>query len=418
MIIAQEIKKKSVIHFLLGTIFFLLIFKITPNSYIGDQWGNVVTEVMVLIIILSFLIFSKKMFFPKNEIILLMSAIIFLSTIFSFRILFGFSSDIKEIFNLFLYLIIYIFFKNAFKLYDLNKDSLLRSFYIIIFINIILSISAYHFSFIFEIYNIIFQTTKSAVIGSDYQRFSGTFSNPNFFGIFYAITSTYLLFIFFSRNQKKIHVLITAMLSIYLVNISGSRSGMLTLIILCTVLFGIFILEFLKNKKNKSNTLLRGILLCVIIIPILTSSIYVIANSNIDFANSEIGFLNSRITDLNSSEANLMGRIQMAKIALEEFTQNPFIGVGPIEGSTDNQYAKILMESGMIIFILFIILFSYFLISNYKNYREFKTKTIKERYMLTLLITIAFLINMYGAALFSVTQLTSIYFIMLAFNEK
>ncbi|MDT0161599.1 O-antigen ligase family protein [Bacillus sp. AG4(2022)] len=410
-----SITRNKLIQSFLIVIFTLLVFKITPISVLGTQWGYTLIEILITFFLILFWIFHSNLRIKIDFISVLLLILLFMSGIFGIRSLFGYQADFKMMFNLVLYLLIYLTTFNVIRRLEIDKKKILKSMYLILYFNIILSIVAYFNPSIFEIFNIVFETTKSATAGAYYQRFSGTFANPNFFGIFYAIIGICLLYLFITRDKKKIHFLIGFILSFYLVNISGSRSGLLTFLFLLLVMV-ILILTNNFGKIKKTKFVLNIILYSGLIVITLSSVLIISDTNNLNWAMIAES-MNSRLLDSDSTKSNLMGRIEMASYAISRFTESPLIGVGPMTSSTDNQYARMLMESGVIFFGVFLLLILYILITRFRLCKNTRDGFEREIYVFTILATFALVINMFGAAIFQVTQLTSLFFFLLALNK-
>ncbi|OZQ71157.1 O-antigen ligase family protein [Paenibacillus odorifer] len=395
-------------------VFFLLVFKFNPRSYIGDQWANTLVELVIFISLIVVAVINKFSKIKVTKITVFLLTLTVVSQMLWIRIYFGNNIDYKEQFNLLLYLLFFVVIQNLIlQTQSINKSRILNKISIIIFMNIIISIAAYLNSNIFSVFNIFFETTKTAIRGNSYQRFSGTFSNPNFFGVFFAVIASCMLYNLISGTMKKIPALFFLLASLYLVNISGSRSGLITFICLGIVTI---LISFLMNRKVRYDR--NGYVVVAIFIIIFLSIILLLITSfqgSISYDN-----FNTRFFNYENIKENLMGRVNMTLDALSAFTKNPILGVGNNEmhSSIDNQYGKILMESGIIIFIIFIIFLFYLLISRFILFKKEENFAEKNIYFYTFIATIALMINMFGAALFSVTQLTTLYFFLLALNKK
>lgn len=200
---------------------------------------------------------------------------------------------------------------------------------------------------------------------------------------------------------------------IYLINISGSRSALISFVFLSVLV--LFISFFLNEKKSISLKNL-SIFFLIIASVFLTSFLLTTNLDTLTFSN-----LNTRFFNYENIKVNFVGRINMTQGALDFFVKNPLMGVGPENdaySSIDNQYGKLLMESGVLVFLLFLILLFYLLITRFRLFREEKDDLEKKVYFFTFITTVALIINMFGAAIFSVTQLTSLYFFLLALNKR
>lgn len=396
-------------------IYGLLLFKLTPISYLGAQWGNTIIEIVVFISLLVILglNFNMKLIIDKISILLIALSLVFLFT--ESRIFWGYGLNVKETFNVILYTLLYLVISNLLFNYNLNKNRIVKQFYKLLLINIFISLIAYLSPPIFEFYNTLFETSKSTTIGSSYKRFSGTFYNPNFFGIFFAIIACSFFYYAMQKKGTNILYFLGAMASVYLVNISGSRSALLTLfILLIVVLFSLnYKIVFLKLKQ-------LSIVYTIILFtatPLLIYQFFVRQNSLSKYMYPDFN-LNSRFLNKESILENYYGRLDMARNASYLFSESPIFGIGSSIESVDNQYAKILMEtglSGLTILAILLIAILYIQVKNFKFNDNIENKLIV---LASILFTVAYLFNMFGAAVFSVTQLSSLYFLILGISNS
>lgn len=404
MIINQKkVYKKMNIYLIL--VFSLLVFKITPISYIGNQWSNVFIEIIIMISIFLLWLLNQKMkfFFDRISIHLMFLNLLFIVS--GLRVFWGYFFDFKEFFNIIFYTSLYVTTRSIIKIYNIDKNDLIRNLGNVVIINSITSIFAYTNKSFFRVFSILFQTKKSSVINSAYQRFAGTFSNPNFFGIFYSIIAIYYLFIFLKINNSKKYGIVF-LVCLILVNASGSRSAVLTTILIGLILSIIIVCEF---RLNKPKLLKYSFFLFFVIL-------FLFLVVHIDFTEFYES-LNTRFFNIDNIKDNFNGRVHMVQMALVEFKKNLLFGVGTSIGSIDNQYAKVLMESGLIYFGLFIFFLINLLFLNLKNY--FKSSELEKKNIsfFLFLSEVSMIFNMFGAAIFSVTQLMALFIIILAINE-
>ncbi|WP_341348339.1 O-antigen ligase family protein [Paenibacillus sp. FSL H3-0469] len=394
-------------------IFFLMVFKFTPRSFIGDQWANTITEIFIFLSLIVMGFVNMKFRYNLNKVAWMLLTLIFLSQLLWIRLYFGFQIDVKEQFNWLLYFLLYVVIVNILKNNNLDKKRIFNCFSLIIILNIAISLLSYMNESLFNIFNVLFETSKTAIIGSTYQRFSGTFSNPNFFGVFFSVIGSFVIIKLLNEKKKKISHLLYLFVIIYLINISGSRSALISFVFLSVLV--LFISFFLNEKKSISLKNL-SIFFLIIASVFLTSFLLTTNLDTLTFSN-----LNTRFFNYENIKVNFVGRINMTQGALDFFVKNPLMGVGPENdaySSIDNQYGKLLMESGVLVFLLFLILLFYLLITRFRLFREEKDDLEKKVYFFTFITTVALIINMFGAAIFSVTQLTSLYFFLLALNKR
>lgn len=187
-------------------IFFLMVFKFTPRSFIGDQWANTITEIFIFLSLIVMGFVNMKFRYNLNKVAWMLLTLIFLSQLLWIRLYFGFQIDVKEQFNWLLYFLLYVVIVNILKNNNLDKKRIFNCFSLIIILNIAISLLSYMNESLFNIFNVLFETSKTAIIGSTYQRFSGTFSNPNFFGVFFSVIGSFVIIKLLNEKKKKFHI--------------------------------------------------------------------------------------------------------------------------------------------------------------------------------------------------------------------
>lgn len=388
-------------------IFGLLLFKLTPISYLGAQWGNTIIEIFVFASLIAVLLINYKMKLNLDKISVILISLLLVFMFTELRVFFGYDSNFKEIFNMSLYSLIYITISSLFINYNLSRTRITKSVYKLLVLNIIISLIAFISPMIFEYFNVLFETTKSTTIGSSYKRFAGTFYNPNFFGIFFSIIACSFLYYAFQKKGVHIFLIVFSIICVYFVNISGSRSALITFVILLTV-----IAIKINYKVLFSKFKIFFILSLFICIPALIYRFLLKPNNTVEVN------INSRFLNKDNILVNYQGRLDMVHNALELFNKSPIYGIGSSIESVDNQYAKVLMETGMIAMILLLILFIVVFYSQMKNFRMYQKFEEKIIILTSILFTVAYMLNMFGAAMFSVTQITSIYFLILSISNN
>lgn len=411
------INKKKIIENYIIFIFILLVFKITPISYLGVKWANTLIELVVILCLVSMWVINYNSKLILNKTAYMIISLFLILSFSSIRVFVGLEADVKGVFNVLLYALVYITILSFTKNYNLDKYRIIKYMYIVIGLNIALTIVAYINSNVFNVFNILFETSKSAPLGSSYKRFSGTFSNPNFFGIFYAVIGVSFLFSFLTKRRYWIVSILGFILSFYLINISGSRSGLLTFLILIFIMLSMVISMYSKKRKVRSKTIFRliNLLLLVMIVLSLIQLLNYQESQNSKYSIDEI--INSRLLDGENAENNLIERFVMVRSAINTFWKNPFLGAGPSPNSIDNQFARILMESGIIAFINLLLLVAYLIFTRIANFSRKWNHAELELSFVTSIFIIALFINMFGAAMFSVTQIMSLYFFLQALND-
>ena len=222
----------------------LLLFRPYPVDFFGSEFTlKIILELIYFAILLFYLTFVKF----KIPIFFVLSGIIFLFSFFIGNVLNFFLlpeyNDIKDFYYYFYFtnIALLVFFLNSRQLQD-NKNicysTLIKVFYyslvVIILLNI-LSLLVTEFRFFFNY--LYYQKSSSEIFSDELRlRISGTFTNPNHFGILLSL-SIYVLVTFcsdlfsFSRYVFLFLILLTGLV------LTGSRTALVILALGFIVLF-------------------------------------------------------------------------------------------------------------------------------------------------------------------------------------
>jgi len=185
-------------------------------------------------------------------------------------------------------------------------------------------------------------------------RNSGTFGNPNFYGVILAYCAPFLLVArgFVSGLYKSIS-LVVFLLACLFVLLSGSRTGVICLFISLTVYFILNYIDSTIGGRKKeittvSKKLLKRILLCILIVFIVASfyQIYTVL--------SRYAVLIEMILSGNILEDSSIGaKYQLsAELIKKVFVESPLLGFGPSKFTNnylgDNQYTVLLFRYGLL----------------------------------------------------------------------
>ncbi len=386
----MQYKITNTIKYLLLILLLFIPFREILSLYLGN-YIKIISDLIVIVIFLIS-VFNKKikLEFKKIDIIFILFLIIgFISTIFINK--YNLSTYIIQIRSIAIYYILYFILRNyKFKKDDLNLfNNALKIIAIVLFV---LSITEIIFNKM-----ILFpkQWATSIRYADNYLRSYSLFNNPNSFAIF-----TLFTYIFLNEFDNKNNYLINILLTVSIL-LTMSRS---------TILFFVIYLAYNFFKKNYQIKKKLIPIICGIIVAL---SVNVLKNA-INYDNSrqntiddEIAeelkddYHNTEISDslidrfgelkskniLNSSSYN--GRIYSILKGLEIFLDHPLIGTGfGSYGSSasffttskiyehydiredfyaDNDYIKVLVETGLIGFIIYILFCLLLILENKKS---------------------------------------------------
>lgn len=198
-------------------------------------------------------------------------------------------------------------------------------------------------------------------------RLTGTIHDPNIYCIYNLFGTGMALYNFKEKKEKK--WLIILILSLITLGLTMSRGGILGTLIYLVLYF--FYIE--KNKKKSTIFLLSILTLFFLIVFFYNDGLYFEIIENI---------IGSRV----KNDAGGSGRLILWQIGLEAFFKYPLKGIGlynflsysknltPLSNYLHNTFLEILVENGIIVFVM--ILISIFLLLFSKNKNKF-SKNIK-----------------------------------------
>jgi len=161
------------------------------------------------------------------------------------------------------------------------------------------------------------------------------------------------------HNNKKIKIFAAglSLLSVPLFMMSKSRASYLAFI----VMFSSIIILTAKYRK----TLILSALAGVLAIPILTGDIYNSFTERVKYTFS------GQFSEMNLDPSSAARLISWAEEIFNKWPEKPFAGWGVTgRGFIDSQYVRVLVETGIIGFLLFILLLFYIFKYVYKIYKK------------------------------------------------
>lgn len=353
--------------------------------------------------------FIKKIKKPSFDYIGLLFSLMAVSCIISieYSIMFlEYNFKINDFFlviQLFLYYLIFYITKtlyikedNIFKIYKFLAISglLVASFCILQYFNILeinrkILVPLYF-------YNKPLAQTKAfnLVQGVHWRRIVGTFGNPNYCGIFFAIllaaTSSYYLFPV-KGKLKLHHFFIIEIGIINLIILTGSRTAIFSFVIITVFSF------FLGKLKIKKLKYFFIIMIGVIFILVFITPQYF------------IGRIFSEYTSFHE-------HLSMFKEAFKEINKSPVLGLGPtkiqLTSTVDNEYLLYWRRYGLIGVILFLLLHICMFIKGFLKFSKGKTTIENNIGLLTMQLAIIWSIFGLTSDVFKNPQIMGIIFFL------
>ena len=232
------------------------------------------------------------------------------------------------------------------------------------------------------------------VQGVHWRRIIGTFGNPNYCGMFFAIllaaTSTYYFFPI--KGKLKLHHFFIIEIGIIALTIlTGSRTAMFSFVII--TLFSVF-LGKLKIEKLKYFFI---IIIGVVFILVFATPQYF------------IGRIFSEYTSFH-------GHLSMFKETFKEINKSPILGLGPtkmqITSTVDNEYLLYWRRYGLIGIILFLLLHICMFIKGFSKFSKGKTAIENNIGLLTMQLAIIWSIFGLTSDVFKNPQIMGIIFFL------
>lgn len=376
---------------------------LTDSAFGIDRLFDVLTLMVVFFFFLSHLATNTPIHYPRSLrfpifVFILLTLLLFLAYSNSFLI-HNEATGIRDIFELVRFpimLTMLVFFAQArIGNIDLNKfihRAFIIPFWIIVLICII---DITQVPVLSDFKHALWGQSKNTVVPEiHYYRLSGTLENPNWFSLY--LNMILSLFLFFKR--KSIIILLSILLCITLITLTGSVTGMIGMLFLTICYLGFV---GLKPSKVPANSVIRMTFLLVFVLVGL-AIVYHIDNTRL---HRSLTLLQSRGVG-GLASANI--RISQARNMVDTYLKDPrLIGFGPskylLGAVIDNQYIDYLMRSGIVGLILMIMTYLYFVFVSIRFYFNTAEKVVRKYCVfvcvITLLLLIYFMAGQFGDAL-------------------
>jgi len=347
----------------------LVIFVNNPSkTYIENYFAYV-----VLFIFLVYVVFYRKIFFPKIYI--------------------GFTVF------LFMSMLLLIFYPNNDSLNLLISLIQIFIFSIIIYNILIFNNSSISIE-IGLIIGLLYSIFAGYYFGRDYfagfmeQRYAGTLENPNHYAFMLTVALLLLVrrFLFFIQSEKKynqyIHLIIKSSIITLILIISSevvfysmSRQGILIVLLLLSFLF--------YQTYRESQTIGKIVLVCITSY-ISFLSLQIIQNTPLVYNRLGALFTFFNPNSMFEMDTSLINRSKYLSDAYNLWLENPIFGVGLHQfkhlnqsGVSHNNFLEILVNNGIIGFISYYIFYIYIFLSYIKIKKYNK---IDANWLLTVLL--------------------------------
>lgn len=355
--------------------FISILFALIPILLVSGPFLSDLSLVLIDLFFLTYIVTKKKFYFFNDLIFkffLLFYFLLLLSAIFSNNVSLSLTKTIPYIrFGIFFLAISFLFKKSIkVKLYFNQIFKVLILVFIILFID--------------SIYQFIFYQNIIGIQIDDTKRISSFFGDELILGSFVLRTSMILIGISFFLEKKKKYFFCITIISFILIILSGERTAFFLFLIFNIIIF--FRFKLLINKYN----LLLILIGLLISLPFIQSKysydrlINMTIQQFVDKQNKIILFTPTHTALFNTS-INIYKDNPIFGSGLKTFRSecnNKKYKVSELGCSTHphNIYLNILSETGIIVFIFFLIFYGYiclYLIKNWSvkfvsNYKSFE----------------------------------------------
>ncbi|HFQ4858326.1 TPA: O-antigen ligase family protein [Vibrio vulnificus] len=343
---------------------FVVLFKPTPTGILGVEIGLKIPD-FIFIGFTSFFLVYHKGYVIVDKVSIILFTFIVLGLISQVNgVLLGNDIIINDLVDLMIpmevvlaYLSGVAFYRAGYRCFFNRKITIIFSIFVIFSYLVFFDL----FSFKFLISN-FYEVGKSRGYSEEniknIWRLASTFTNPNYFGIFCSVVTS-LMFYLVIREINTRNTTLFLSFFVFVV-ISGSRTALISLVLSLSL---ILVLDlFSKGIKTKQ----RAVFYCFLFL------IIIFALPKLLLSASEVLW---RFTNVDNMEESFGARLDAWSDAFRSIEQSTLIGVGSNKSeiqSLDSNYILILykngiigllMELGMLIYILFVS-FKLYLIKN------------------------------------------------------
>lgn len=373
-------------------------------------------RVFILLLIAYFFYFhftnKSKIALPKDgfdKTFLLFIVYVSVVTVLMFFVYqYNYSTSVKKIFTLVIeYYLFYMAAKSL--LQKVNLNSLIKTMKVVVIITSVYGILEFiirknlFFQMVLYLKLPFNQNYRTELLWGQIRggllRAESTFSHPLEFGAFLSLFVPFLLYIAFNIKQtKKERIRIAYLLGLILLAIVGSISRTILLIV-----FGIGLLYFFMTKRVKKE-LKKKIA--------IYSSIGLVLVSFLLFK-----FL---FPEGLFKDTSILIRFNDYFMGLKEFMESPIFGKGYgtnlelIHFKIDNFYLSLLMETGLIGTLLFLLAFGTLLVGFFRKYRSEQDLNKSDYYLSLYLFVLSFLLLNLSFDAMGFVTLGKFFFLLLA----
>ncbi|MCQ9088102.1 O-antigen ligase family protein [Vibrio alginolyticus] len=334
---------------------FVVLFKPTPTGLLGAEFGLKVPDLIFLILTSYFILLHKGYVSIDKVAIALVLFLVFDLISQVNGLVSGNNIIINDLVDVIIPIEILLAYISGVAFYRAGyRCYFTREVLVIIFLFVVFSYLVFFDPFSFKsLASNFYEVGKSRGFSEENTkniwRLASTFTNPNYFGIFCSIVTSLLFYLVIIKTSMRNMILFFIFFSFVI--ISGSRTALLSLVLSLSMVLILDILS--KGINTKKRLFFYSILLLIIIF----------AMPKILLSASEVLW---RFTNVDNMEESFGARLDAWGGAFRSIEKFILIGVGSNKSelqSIDSNYILILykngivgllMELGMLIYILFV----------------------------------------------------------------
>ena len=403
-------KKINIFYFMLIILIVFLIFKPSPTKILGDSLGLKIGDLFLLVLVLGILFIDYKIVLPKNPTFIFLIGLLLIELISLFL---GMVQhvvtvrDLFEIFRPFLYLLVYLAGYKIAKKVDFSGKSVKAVKYLLLIFIIFCYFQLFNFLNINEYFQYLYQYSKNRSWGSIYVRIVGTFTNPNYLGVFLTWVNSILLASIILTKKNKIALWFYFFLITFLILCTGSRSSLVVFLLSIFSIIFSYNMDLVREKKYfKSITnLITFFVIFVIFFNIFNGVI--IKNFR-------------RLSDAENIFMSFYARVDIWKSSLQLLKGTPLFGVGSYKSIIDifdNNYINILFKNGILGVTFFVLFLGNNLIKSYKLFLNKHNNFIRTFALGMIGINITTIISMITMDPYNFIQTGSIYILLISIQD-
>jgi len=398
--------------------FCFILFKPTPTNLLGNVLAVKLFDAIAVIMVLAILLFtlsnsstlqlSYRIFNNKSIIILLIFAVLSLISQFIASIVIGQPTVLNDFFELYRYIYYLLVFFLSYISGSLISPEIIQKVFLIGGGGVVLIATLQYFNplDVQVALSYIYTEEKLRGLGANNPRVFGSMYNANWFGLFSAIWTSYIFYMLQKSSvSKRILWLTLFSFGLFGIYISGSRTGLILMIVGLIVTISLSLYKSFKIKN---------IIISLLVVFGIYGLIPLIREKSSRFNELFIAFSSGRFDEVNSFE----GRISTLTNSLEFASINPLTGIGYGNFYSllpHNSYLLLLIQFGFIGLTVISIYFAYNIFNITQKFMK-SSASNENVYLIAILTAIILNVGMLSGEYINSIQLMSFYMLIVGYS--